>query len=347
MIEVGLLQVDGAIFHQIPEKHELAPDGSAAQPIRSTIESPLDDELEFFLRNRLARTFGEAAQPVRREADSASPTPDMVSDALAGPTPDIVVPFHPLADLLHDVQAHNSPSGLLTVVRGSCGATPILAIAKIEEERGLSFSTEIDGEDVRVEVAIQDGLVLTDKTEVFKAAIFYLQDENLVGLVTDDQAGSAYNRPTSNYWLHDFLGCEYSNDVDVATRDWIKATKHFARSDLKDDPQKQSDVLTAMHTELRSNRTTIDPKRFIENHVPLDRQDRALERLRTNGVPNRRFPKSESVAASAPPKRKYIFDSGYEVRVPADQAPQIHSEEIEGETISTLTVRGRLLRVES
>ena len=284
LLDFGLFRVERAIFHQVPSR------GAETPPIRSTVESNLDDELEFFLRDRLGRTFGASAQPVRRGDPGASPVPDLVQGLLGASAPDIVVPFHPLPDLLQSVQAHNSPSGLLTIVFGRCGSTEVVAIAKIEEERGLSFSTEVNGDEVRVEVALENGLVLTDKTVVFKAAVFYLDSQGeLQGFVTDDQAGNAYSRPASNYWLLDFLGCEFSNDVDVTTRDWVKSMKQVANNDLKDDPRSQSNLLAAIYTELNSNKANDDPKQFVADHIPLDKQDQALQRLSNNGAPLRRF----------------------------------------------------------
>jgi hypothetical protein len=318
--------------------------------VRSTVESTLDSRLELFLRDRLSSALRNAAQPIRRDSDSLSPLPDIVVTALdaaaSGTKPDIVVPFHPLADLLLDVQSHVSPRGLLTLVRGHCGKIPVVVIAKVEEERGLSFSTNEKNGQVRVEVEIEDGLVLTNKTGVFKSALLYVDErDQLVGFVTDDQAGSVYDRPTSNYWLADFLGCEHSRDEDVATRYWLKATKQFANVDLKDDPVARSNVLRAMSTELQSNERNIDPQRFIRDHVPLDSQDDARNRLRSNGAPTRTFAKSEAVATSAPTTHRYVFDNGFEVKVPADTEPDITHETINGVEETVLTVRGHLRTV--
>lgn len=352
MIDVGLLSVEGAVFHEVPKKGEVDAAGQQLDPVRSTVEAVLDDRLELFLRDRLSGSLRNAAQPVRRDDDSLSPLPDVViaalNDGATDREPDIVHPFHPLADLLLEVQSHVSPRGLLTLVRGRCGSIPVIVIAKVEEERGLSFSTtETDGQ-IRVEVAIEDGLVLTNKTGVFKSALLYLDESaQLVGLVTDDQAGSAYDRPTSEYWLSDFLGCEHSNDVDVATRYWLKATKQFANIDLKDDAIARSNVLRAMSTELQSNRRNIDPQGFIRDHVPAARQDDALSRLRSNGAPTRTFAKSRAVAAKAPRMHKYVFDDGSEVRVPAGIQPDITNETVDGAEQTTLTVRGHLRRIET
>lgn len=344
-VDIGRLKIDGAIFHPVPARDTPGPAGKPAQPVLSTVESKLDATLEFFLRDRLTRTLDEAAQPVVRDEEIATPTPDLVIAALSvGTDADIVKPFHPLASLLLEKQAHNSPRGLLSVIRGSCGETPVLVLVKVEQERGLSFETFTDQGEVRVEVVIEDGLVFTDKTEVFKSALFFLEDGNLRGLVTDEQTGSIYRGPSSVYWLTDFLGCRYAREADVMTRAWIRATERLIKSDLT-DPAERDLVLTAMTAELGSNRGAIDPKRFIDEYVPQHAKDVALDRLAKLGAPTTRFPKSRDVAAKAPAKKKFVFDSGYEVTMPADATPNLAKEVIDDDEVDVLTIRGHIRRV--
>lgn len=346
-IDVALLQIDGAVFHPVPAGRGIGPDGHPVVPTLSTVESTLDARLEFFLRDRLMRTFNEAAQPVIRDSDITTPTPELVSAALAGGAgANIVQPFHPLPALLLEVQAHNSPEGLLSVIRGSCGATRVLVLVKVEQEQGLSFETIVDGNEVRIDVVVEDGLVLTQKTEVFKAALFWLEDEALIGMITDDQTGSIYKGPSSLYWLSDFLGCRYSRESDVMTRTWIRATERLILSDLTDAGEKD-EVLSAMLTELGSNRTAVDPRRFIENYVPEHAQDAALQRLRNEGAPTTRFPKSRDVSAKAPKKKKFVFDNGFEVTMPAEVTPDLSTEVVEGREVDVLTIRGHIRRVNS
>lgn len=346
-IDIGMLKIDGAVFHAVPARDTPGPDGAPMEPVLSTVESTLDGQLEFFLRDRVTRTFKEAAQPIARNEDVDTPTPDLIANALAvGAAADIVLPFHPLPALLMEVQAHNSPKGLLSVIRGTCGTTRVLVIVKVEQERGLSFQTFTEDGEVRVEVVIEDGLVFTDKTEVFKAAIFYIEDGALVGMLTDDQTGSIYKGPSSLYWLTDFLGCRYSSEADVMTRSWIKATERLVKSDLT-DPAERDAVLSAMLTELRSNRNAIDPNRFIRNYVPPHASDTARQRLFDAGAPTTRFQKSRDVSSKAPTKKRLVFDTGFEVTMPADAVPDLTKELVGNEVVDVLTIRGRIRRVGS
>jgi len=345
-IDIGLLKIDGAVFHTVPARDTAGPDGKPVQPLLSTVESTLDPRLEFFLRDRLERTLDEAAQPIARDDEIVTPVPDLVTACLAdGGTADIVKPFHPLPALLLEVQAHNSPRGLLAVIRGECGTTRVLALVKVEQERGLSFDTFTEDGEVRVEVVIEDGLVFTDKTDVFKAALFFMEDGELRGLLTDDQTGTIYRGPSSHYWIADFLGCRYAREADVMTRAWIRATERLVKSDLSDPAEKDA-VLSAMTTELKSNRRGIDPKRFVEDHVPEHAQDSARTRLGNEGAPMTRFPKSRDVAVQAPKRKKFVFDTGYEVTMPVEARPNITKEDADDGEVDVLTIRGHIRRVD-
>lgn len=210
----------------------------------------------------------------------------------------------------------------------------------------MSFETIEDGDERRVEVVIEDGLVFTDKTDVFKAAIFYLDPGgNLAGYLTDDQTGSIYRGPASIYWLSDFLGCKYEVGPDVTTRAWIRAMEQLVRTDIKDPVQKDR-VLSAMLVELQANTNHIDPQGFIQNHVPDGAQDQAMTRLRQQGAPTRQFAKSQDVSSQAPTKKKVLFDNGISVTMPAEVVPDISTETVDGEDVDVLTIRGRIRRVE-
>ena len=337
--------MEGAVFHQVPAKNAKSADGGPAAPVHSDAESTLDARLEMFLRDRLMRTFKQAMQSVRRDEESQSVTPDLVETALKSAcAPDIVKPFQPLPELLCEVQAHNSPQGLLAIIRGTCGNQRVLVLMKVEQERGLSFETRNVLGVARVEVVVEDGLVLTDKTEIFKAGLFFMEDDELHGYVTDDQSGSVYRGPSSRYWLSDFLGCKWANDVDVVTRNWIKGIQRLIKSDVS-DPARKSALTSALHAELSSNRNSITPQTFIDDHVPEELQDRAIVRLREAGVPNRLFPKSRNVADSSPTIKRFEFDTGVTVTMPIADEPSIEEIQIDGDTQHVLTLRGRITRV--
>ncbi len=343
--DIGLLEVTGAVFHQVPRRNPRA--GPAVDAVLSTSESTLEPRLRSFLRDRVTGSMRESAQPVIPLDEPSSPVPSLTSAWLQGAGPEIVEAFSELPDLLLRCQAHNSPPGLFAVLRCQIGESPAVAFLKVEHERGLSFDTITSGDDLRIELVIEEGLVLTEKTRVFKAAVFFLdsgsddQEPLLHGLVTDDQSGSMYKGPSSQFWLDDFLGCRYSREADVQTRDWIRATQRTIQSDVL-SPRAKDAALSALRAELASNRNTIDPRRFIEDYLPAESQDQALTRLRSIGAPTSAFRKSRQVSNAAPRRKTFHFDNELKVSMPNDVAPELYVEDVDGRQVDVMTIRGRI-----
>jgi len=353
MIDLGRLRVEGAVFHQIPRKKPLpgtpAPKNGPEVTL-STVESVLDDQLEAFLQSRINESMSGSAQPIVPDEERSQLVPDAVRESLDGGNSDIADRFDAAAHHLLETQHHTSPEGLFAVVRGHAGQTPILALVKVERERGLSFEVVDDRDGVRVEVVFEDGLVLTGKTKVFKAAIFYVSHTDasgthIAGYVTDDQSGSSmYDGPSSLYWIHKFLGCRYSRDADVQTRAFAKAIERTIRTDIKSAAQ-QSTALSALRAELGSNRKSIDPKKFVADFIPSEVQDSALQRLRDAGASSTSFPKSADVSAASPTTKTVLFRSGVKVVFPEGTEPELSTEGEEGDEVDVLTIRGEVKHV--
>lgn len=275
-MDMRRLSVEGVIFHFVPGGANRFVAGENI--VVATRQSALDPKLRAFLRDRLVEVLAAAAQPIEPLDPPTSPVPDLVAVALNKDDPDIVGPFTPLPHLLEDQQADSSPHGLLAIVHARVDANTLIAILKVEQERGISFKTKVDGPDISVEVELEDGLVLTSKTKLFKAGVLFLEDDEVKGYVTDDQTGSMYRGPSSHYWLEGFLGCQYARHVDVLTRGWVRGVEIAARS-VK-DPAVTDQILQALHTDLVSNKRAIDPETFS---TPNDSSHREASLVEVSG----------------------------------------------------------------
>lgn len=352
-MDIGRLQIEGAIFHQIPAGSARAGDpGSLGRLVLTTSETELDERLTSFLLLSLGTTFDEAAQPVIPLSDEELeqdeiPTPEWMIDWLEGDDEDVVALSRPAAERLRDVQAPNSPEGVFAVVRGALAGERVLAMLKVEQERGLSIQvTELPGGEVTVEVTVEEGLMLTDKTTVFKAAVFRLGDDGgLRGHVTDDQTGDMLRKgPASHFWLRDFLGCRFARAADVQTREWLKAMETVVRTDLDLAEDKEA-VSEALRSELRSNKKQINPEQFIQEHVPVERQDAARNRLQQRGAPVRTFTKSRDVSGALKAFKVYEWTNGVRVRLPDDVDADVKTQDLDGDPVDVMTIRGVLKSV--
>ncbi len=164
--DLGSLQIHRLIIHKMPR--HLRRDTSSA-PNYSEVESPLDDQLRSFFREKVIETAGSSsAFGVAFDDGSTSPVPRLVKDSIARINADFVTISEEIARHLHDSQGGVNPGGLVTIMECHIDSTIALAILKLEREEGVRLdSIEYKGKhtfDVRY---IQD-LILTRKTKLFK-----------------------------------------------------------------------------------------------------------------------------------------------------------------------------------
>lgn len=70
------------------------------------------------------------------------------------------------------LQSKVNSSGLLAIALGQASGAPTLAIIKLEPERGVHYAiSTVDGRHT-VDLELLRNLTLTDKTKVYKTALF-------------------------------------------------------------------------------------------------------------------------------------------------------------------------------
>src|SRR4051794_27288347 len=77
-----------------------------------------------------------------------------------------------MAERLFEVQPPQPPTGLLAVCSGTLLDQPVVAVMKLEHERGVTVDDDVVNGLRTFKMAVADDLVLTGGTKVFKAAAF-------------------------------------------------------------------------------------------------------------------------------------------------------------------------------
>jgi hypothetical protein len=214
--DLGRLQVKRVIVHEVP--YHLAA-GASAEPVLSEVESPIDQEVRNFFRERIADNLGSSAYDVEFDASSTSPMPRLVLDGLSTTTTTFVEMSQEMARHLCLCQKGNSPEGLLTVCEVAVASHRGIAVLKLEREQGA-----------RVELAATPGgrtfsvqhlrdLMLTERTKVFKVGLFVQTGEDLAsidGAVCDTQR--SYDGTVAHFFLEQFLGCRLREKPELTTK---------------------------------------------------------------------------------------------------------------------------------
>lgn len=279
------------IAHQVPR-----PIGGAAtaEPLLSEAVPELPTNTLAFFARRLMRSIQDRGQAVEVDPRFEDPRlPAIIQELLRAEEMDLVEPSQRAARHLLEVQPgspYESESLFVTADVVANGVSSI-ALMKLEREEGVHVHTrDIDGKRV-LDVEVLEDLMLTDNTRVFKAGVFWLDQDVLKGYVSDDQQG-ARDDP-ARYFLQRFLGCRLERSPSIVTRDFFQAAEDFISEQVGDGESKLR-YYTALQAELSSNRTQIDPVQFASDHMQQEDRARFEEHLLGAGVPTAAFDKDIS-----------------------------------------------------
>jgi len=157
-------------------------------------------------------------------------------------------------------------------------------------------------------VELADDLLLTEKTAVFKSAIFRRQsasDSTLLAEASDLQN----QRDLAGFFLTEFLGCKLVDDPPEATRKYFDTAEGYINTRVA-DPEKQARYEGALLAQMNSASLSIDPDRFARDHLDTDEHQPFLDHLKARAAQTTTFPKDTGRIKARIKRVAYRFDSG-------------------------------------
>lgn len=338
-IDVGQIAVSRLIAHRVPRG---STDDTRQPRLTDAVPDLPPETLDFFAR-RLKRSLGENGQDVEVDERLEAPQmPQLIMEYLGSGPSDLVAASQRAAGILFDVQGASrwEEESLFITCDVSLSGRAALAVMKLEEESGVEWQeaeTE-EGETVLM-VSVNEQLVLTENTRVFKSALFSMDDGSLAGLISDDQQG----RPTrvADYFMRRFLGCRHRRSPATTTQAFYKAVQQFISTDVTDQDEK-FELEYALKSELSSNRNRIAPQQFISDYVREERQDLMLRRLQEADVPTTRFPKDVSRLGSARKTTRLKTTSGITIAGNIDEVADRVRSGVDDDGTPVIIIRDQL-----
>jgi hypothetical protein len=263
-------EVHEAIVHDLPHG------GSDEDPRLTDAPIDLDDRLSGYFRTKIIKSLSLRGVAVVGDPDGDSAVRDAVATILGDPDA-LVAASQEIAGHLHEVQTGRNSAGLLTVVIGALDDVPCVCVLKLEREQGLRFNITTDDEGRNtVDLELLRELTLTEKTKVFKTAVFVCPEGGdgaaVEGRVADDQRGRQDGPGVAGFYLGEFLGCQLKENPAERTLAFAQAADRFFAERVA-DPHTQGSYQLAMLTELQSNALDLRPQSFARDH--LKQPDRA------------------------------------------------------------------------
>jgi len=337
-VKFNTLKLHDVVVHRVPAKGNPTLSG----PILSEAPSPHDSNVFAFFRQRMSGVMANKGLPIEPDPKLLNTDPAIgdVLRAVASVVSDpaqLVPASREIATRLYLAQDKRNPEGILVVARGDIDGEPCVGILKLEHERGVQAEEEQnDAGQLVFRIVLHDDLLLTEKTAVFKSAVFRRRDphdETLVAEASDLQN----QRDLAGFFLTKFLGCRLVDDPPEATRKYFDAAEHFLNTQVA-DPEKLARYEGALLAQMNSSVATIDPDRFARDHLDAKEHQPFLDHLNSAGAHTTSFPKDTERIKARIKRVAYRFDSGIKLAgTPAAMTEHVEIAQSEDETKVTVT----------
>ncbi|MDO8184657.1 nucleoid-associated protein [Conexibacter sp. JD483] len=329
------------IIHRVPDKKV----GTEARgPVLSQVAGDHPKDVRAYFQRRLRRVLNDRGQDVVVAADGDKRTTDAIR-AIAEKPKLFVEQSKVLAQLLYDVQNGRNSAGILVVCLGSIEDRTAVGLLKLENERGVrAQEQQTDAGETFLQVTILSDLLLTDRTRVFKAAVFGAskKSQQLRGVAADEQV----ERNLASFFLRDFLGCELKSSPAVQTERYFTTVESYLGKIADGEERARCEIALLNQMQSRLIRT-IDPVQFANEALGDATHQPFLDHLQEHGVPEQVFPKDTSTIESRIRRVAYGFESGIQLMgKPEAMDEHVTFGEKEGDT-SRVIIKDRIVDVGS
>lgn len=320
MIPLSGLKVKEVIVHEIPKGRagEDSPD-----PLLSATSSPLTLGIRHFFERKIAETAGhKGCLGVQFDPDTQSSTPQLVEGLLSGAC-GLVETSQELAKNLAKIQTAVNSEGLLACVTFDHGSVASVAMMKLENEAGVRLVREHEGEERELRLELIEDLLLTEKTRVFKLAVFLrISSDEIDAHVADRQRSYTDSNAVADFFLKDFLGCEYRLQPTIATRNFLDATQNFLNESVDDDDERLK-LAVDLISYLGTDASQIGVKDFAAKYMDAAQATQYFVAMESASVPIDNFVRDIDLVRSAVSNMMYI---GKESKVAVIAPPSVARE---------------------
>lgn len=331
------LKIRKIIFHDVPRRIR---GGQPVTPELTDIEAILDPQTSSYFKEKLISNIQSShAFPVEYDPRSHSPIPSIVRALTIDSENDFVKLSQQVALHLCNIQGASNPAGLVAAAICSVGVQSTVAIFKMERERGGRVIPDVnaDGKKYFKPTVLTD-LVLTEKTKVFKNALFVRlgdADDAFEIAVCDNQTRVGADNEIAQFFLR-FLGCRFVERPRVLTKRYFDNVSVFINTKIA-DPLLQFDCYTHLHAQLTSQTGIVSPVKYRDECLPLPLRDEFVKFMAERSTSMKEFA-LDTASIQAQLRREIIqMRSGVTISAPRGAAKK---------HIAMVPLEGKLVRVE-
>jgi hypothetical protein len=305
---VRKLKLDQVIVHRIPAAND-----PTAQPRYSDVPAPPSGSVTAYFEGRVTGVMGEQGIAIEPNDEAESATRDAISAILRDPQ-SLAEQSRLIGERLHQSQDGRNPPGIVVVGTGKIDADPAVAVLKLEHESGVTAEErQLDTGQFMFELVVHTDLMLTERTVLFKCAVFRPADTTSRAL--DGVAADLQVRGVANFFLSKFLGCRLVQQPSVLTEEFLSATEAWIAT--VDDPEKKTRYEIQLLAHLNNNRLhDVDPRGYAQSALTAREQDDYMGFLQSRDAPRRRFPKDIEAIRGRIKRVAHEYESGIKLVAP-------------------------------
>jgi len=306
-IDTTTIQIERIIVHDIP-KHKKGEKG--IEPNYSEQESKLTDGLRTFFKEKVVQSLSsDKSFKICFERENPSPISWIAKDVLESDGSSIVVHSKAITKHLFDIQVGYNAAGILVVIFGKVNSVNTCIILKLEKDKGAQLT--LDPKTHSYNIAEVEDLMLTQKTKIFKVAMFILRDDFKVkfdGLIMDYQIDIKEKKEVTTWFIDKFLGCRAFEDPKITTQHFYNYTRAYI--DTIPDDIKRTKYIQDLNSYVQKNTMTLNPKEFADDYLTTtEHRNDYRNYLQTKKFNFSSFPKDLSQIDRQVKKITLVFDN--------------------------------------
>ncbi|QIV87527.1 nucleoid-associated protein [Glutamicibacter mishrai] len=242
----------------------------------------LNDRDRGFLRSRFVDALRSGALAIIPNDEVDTPTPSLVAKHIE--EPGLKALSHDLAERLVAAQRMNAKSGILVVADAVMEGKTSVLIAKVEHQEAMQAKTKkLPNGDRALSIKRIPDLVFGDQNRIYKVAILSPDAEeqaNISGYLADVQNSGRF----ATYFISEFLGMRLGDEPEVLTKKFMDTmTEAISASSM--DAEAKMEAQAALSVTLKSNSQSLDPRRFVKDHIPQVHQTFVFRAALERGAP--------------------------------------------------------------
>jgi hypothetical protein len=263
-IDTTTILIERIIVHDIP-KHKKGEKG--IEPNYSEQESKLTQGLRNFFKDKVVQALGsDKSFKICFNEESDSPVSWITNEVLKSDGSNFVLQSKAITKHLFEIQVGYNAAGILVAIFGKVNSFNTCIILKLEKDKGAQLT--LDPKTHSYNIAEIEDLMLTQKTKIFKVAMFILRDDfkaKYDGVMMDYQIDIKEKKEVTTWFMDKFLGCRAFEDPKITTQHFYNHTRAYINT-IQDDIDRAK-YIQDLNSYVQKNSLTLNPKEFADDYL--------------------------------------------------------------------------------